>query len=75
MIPPKTPKLAGKSVARQPAAMNPKKPLPPKAEMRNVIIMEHGAGHGVPVNPAGAAAIVPRIIRMIVAGVEIGING
>ena len=37
---------------------NPKKPLPPKAEMRNVIIVDIGAVGDVPVIPAGAAAIV-----------------
>ena len=60
---------------RQPVDMNPKKPLPPKAEMPSVIIMANGLVHIATVMMVIREAIVPRIIRMIVAGMEIGCHG
>ena len=50
--------------ANPPQSMtNPKKPQQrqPKAEMRNAVIMEDGAGHSVTVIPAGVVAIVHKI--------------
>ena len=47
--------------------------IAPVAQMPFIVtVMEHGAGHGVPVNPAGAAAIVHKIHERLAIIMETG---
>ena len=73
MTPPKTPKLAGKSVARQPAPVLHRrqlKPLQSLVGLRNAIIADGGADGFVIVMVLGEVVIVPS--KMPVAGMDIG---